>query len=93
MWYVLFTLKMETDPALLTCECVCLIDPPGMSADAIAFMHENIDVIIHCAAVVDFNERIDRAIELNVMGAVRLMQIAQRCKKISAFIHVRLGCG
>ncbi len=43
-----------------------------MSASTLAYLYETIDVFIHCAAVVDFNERIDRAIELNVMGAVPL---------------------
>lgn len=59
----------------------------GMSEKDLQFMKENTDVIIHCAAVVDFNERMDRAVELNIMGAGRLLDIAKQCPRLGCFIH------
>jgi len=40
----------------------------GMSAEDEAMLISQVNVIIHSAAVVDFNERLDRAIELNIRG-------------------------
>ncbi len=59
----------------------------GMSKRSIEFLENNCHIILHCAAVVDFNERLDKAIELNVLGSLRLMELAQRCKNLQAFVH------
>lgn len=60
----------------------------GLSKKDQDMLHRELDAIIHCAAIVDFNERLDRAVELNVMGSLRMMEIAKKCKHLGAFIHV-----
>ncbi len=60
----------------------------GISEADRAQLHENVNIIIHCAAVVDFNERLDRAIELNAMGSLRMLEIGKQCKNLGAFLHV-----
>ena len=37
-----------------------------------------IDIVFHCAATIDFTERIDRAIDLNILGSISLMEIAAK---------------
>ena len=40
----------------------------GLSVEDEATLLNEVNIIIHSAAVVDFNERLDRAIELNIRG-------------------------
>lgn len=60
----------------------------GISREDMQVLCENSHMIFHSAAVVDFNERIDRAVELNVMGSLRMLEIAKNCKRLGAFVHV-----
>ena len=60
----------------------------GLGKEDSETLTRDVDVIIHCAAIVDFNERLDKAIELNVLGSLRLLAIAQQCSRLSAFVHV-----
>ena len=60
----------------------------GISESDREMLYDNVNIIIHCAAVVDFNERLDRAIELNAMGSLRMLEIGKKCKNIGAFLHV-----
>jgi len=60
----------------------------GLSAKDIEMLRSSVHHIIHCAANVDFNERLDRAVELNVYGSLRLMELAQNFTVLSSFLHV-----
>ena len=60
----------------------------GLSASDMETLVNQCDIFIHCAAIVDFNERLDRAIELNVLGSLRMLNIAKQSTRLSAFIHV-----
>lgn len=60
----------------------------GLNEKDRATLKENVDIIIHCAAVVDFNERIDRAVELNTLGSLRMLELGKECKHLGAFVHV-----
>jgi nucleoside-diphosphate-sugar epimerase len=39
----------------------------------------DLDVIINCAASVDFNEQITDAININYNGCLRMLDLAQSC--------------
>jgi len=60
----------------------------GMSDEVRQMLIENVNIVIHCAAVVDFNERLDRALELNTLGSLRMLELAHECKHVKAFVHV-----
>lgn len=45
-------------------------------------------VILHCAATTRFTEPLKVAIELNTLGAQRMMELAKRCPKLQSYIHV-----
>jgi len=51
-------------------------------------LQDKAHIIIHCAAVVDFNERLDRAVELNIYGSLRVLELAKLCKHLQAHIHI-----
>ncbi len=38
-----------------------------------------LDIIINCAASVDFNEQITDAININYSGCLRMLDLAQSC--------------
>ncbi|KAF7727364.1 cyclin-dependent kinase inhibitor far1 [Apophysomyces ossiformis] len=41
---------------------------------------KSIHVVIHCAAALDYNERLDLALETNTLGTLRLMDLADECE-------------
>jgi nucleoside-diphosphate-sugar epimerase len=45
-------------------------------------------MIIHCAASVDFDQRLDKALEINVFGAFRVLELAKECRNLQIHIHV-----
>lgn len=65
-----------------------LKDRLGLSEHDENYIIENIDVIINSAASVDFNARIDDAINTNTLGTLRVYSLAKKCKKIVNFLHV-----
>jgi nucleoside-diphosphate-sugar epimerase len=45
-------------------------------------------VIINCAASIDFNARIDFAIDSNINGSCRMLELARSIKNLSVFTHI-----
>ncbi|KAG2197742.1 hypothetical protein INT47_010678 [Mucor saturninus] len=52
---------------------------------------ENVHVVIHCAATLNYNERLDLALETNTLGTLRMMDLADECKHMEAFVHMSLA--
>ncbi|KAL9542684.1 hypothetical protein MBANPS3_008490 [Mucor bainieri] len=52
---------------------------------------ENVHVVIHCAATLNYSERLDLALETNTLGTLRMMDLADECKQMEAFIHMSLA--
>ncbi|CAI2365141.1 unnamed protein product [Moneuplotes crassus] len=49
---------------------------------------EDCQIVINIAASVDFNSRLDQAIEINIDGALRMQQLAKDCKNIECYTHM-----
>ncbi len=49
---------------------------------------ENVNVIINCAASVDFNARLDEAISSNIIGTLEMLSLAKKIKNLESFVHV-----
>ncbi|ORZ25509.1 male sterility protein-domain-containing protein [Absidia repens] len=58
---------------------------------------EHVNVVFHCAATVDYRERLDLSLETNTLGTLRLMDLADECVHmghihffflVEAFVHV-----
>jgi fatty acyl-CoA reductase len=47
-----------------------------------------VHVIINCAASIDFNARIDHAIQSNILGSLRMMALAKDTQNLEVFTHV-----
>ena len=53
-----------------------------------SFVINSINLIIHSAASVDFNARLDEALNINTLGTLRMYSLAKRCKILENFLHV-----
>jgi thioester reductase-like protein/1-acyl-sn-glycerol-3-phosphate acyltransferase len=60
----------------------------GMSADDVAVMEREVNIWIHSAATINFNEPMHVAVNLNVLGTLRLFAIAKRSAHLEAFAHI-----
>lgn len=64
-----------------------LVDGLGMSEEDIATLRENVSVIIHVAATVNFNEHIKTSLQLNVIAVKQLLAMSRTFKDLKAFVH------
>nr|ADI60057.1 fatty acyl-coenzyme A reductase [Euglena gracilis] len=63
----------------------------GLDDAAYRSLAANVNVIIHMAATIDFTERLDVAVSLNVLGTVRVLTLARRARELGALhsvVHV-----
>jgi len=49
---------------------------------------DEVNIVIHCAATVDFKERLDDAVRKNVLGTLQVFELARSLKHLDCFIHV-----
>lgn len=64
------------------------MDRLGMSDEDLQMVKDNINVFIHSAATINFNEPLVDAVNQNVLGTLRLFSIAQESKNLVAFTHI-----
>jgi len=69
-----------------------LKDGLDLSPENLKAIQENVHIIIHSAASVDFNARLDDAISINVKGTLRMFDLAKSCKILQNFLHVSTCC-
>lgn len=49
---------------------------------------DNVEIIFHSAATLDFAETLKSTVKINLLGTRRVLQLAKECKKLKAFLHV-----
>ena len=60
----------------------------GMAEEDRSLLAERVEVILHCAATVRFDEPLAYALNLNVVGALRILDLAKECKRLRSMVHV-----
>jgi len=60
----------------------------GISRQSKRLLRNEVNVFIHCAATLKFNEIIRVAYEMNVQCTRRIMKILKRCRHLESFVHV-----
>lgn len=60
----------------------------GLSPESAEYLQENVNVILHIAATVKFDEEIVKSITLNLGGTREALEIAKSCKNLQSFIYV-----
>ncbi|XP_025192600.1 fatty acyl-CoA reductase wat-like [Melanaphis sacchari] len=49
---------------------------------------ENVNFVFHCAATIKFNETLELASKINILGTEKLLSLATQMKKLKGFVHV-----
>ncbi|XP_028808254.1 probable fatty acyl-CoA reductase 4 [Neltuma alba] len=67
----------------------------GLNDENLEKLLGEIQVIVNSAAVTQFDERFDVAMNVNTMGALNVLNFAKRCQKIQVLLHVSTAyvCG
>lgn len=60
----------------------------GMSSKDTEEVRANVSVILHCAATVNFNEKLNTSLKINVVSTQRLLTFAKSMPNMAAFVHV-----
>jgi len=63
-------------------------DGLGLEESQQKLLEENIEIVFHSAATVKFDEPLRHAVDLNVLGVKRMIQVCRRFTKLEAFVHV-----
>lgn len=63
-------------------------DRLGLGDEDYARLCRDVELMINSAASVEFDERLDHAINLNTLGPRRTMAFANDCKRLEAFVHI-----
>lgn len=65
-----------------------IIDKLGLSPEDRAMVTAECNVVISCAASVNFDDPLLDALEINYFGSLRMQELAKECPNILAFAHV-----
>ena len=65
-----------------------IMDKLGLSVEDRAELVQELDIIINCAASVNFDDPLLDAIQINYFGCMRMLELAKECSKLEAFTHV-----
>jgi len=65
-----------------------LFDNIGLSPADMAALQNEVHYVVHCAATVDFRERLDSAVKKNVLGTLQLFDVTKTFKSLLGFVHV-----
>jgi fatty acyl-CoA reductase len=60
----------------------------GMTPEDRKLLTEEVEVILNCAASVNFNEPLRDALQINYFGSLRVLDLAHECKKLICMTHV-----
>uniref|UniRef100_A0A8D8QHM0 Fatty acyl-CoA reductase n=1 Tax=Cacopsylla melanoneura TaxID=428564 RepID=A0A8D8QHM0_9HEMI len=60
----------------------------GLSQTDRALLTQNVNIIFHGAATVRFDEKIQLAVAINVLGVRAMLQLAKEMQNLKAFVHV-----
>ena len=65
-----------------------LEDNLGIGNDDRDHLVSNIDIVFHCAANVRFDQPLRPMIEMNVLGTLRVLKLAEKMVNLKLFAHV-----
>jgi glycerone phosphate O-acyltransferase/fatty acyl-CoA reductase len=59
-----------------------------LSPEDFSEVSQNVNIIINSAASVDFNQRLDQALQINTWGTLRVVELAKSCPFLTAFVQI-----
>ncbi|XP_061397102.1 fatty acyl-CoA reductase wat-like [Musca vetustissima] len=84
----LHTLRSNILDQIRVIEGDCSLENLGISNDDYRELIENVEVILHCAATVNFSENLSVATQINVQATMDVIRMAKEMQKLKSFVHV-----
>jgi len=60
----------------------------GVSPSDVKILSDNVSIVFHSAATVKFDEALKSAVEMNLKGTMRLIELCRKMDRLDALIHV-----
>lgn len=60
----------------------------GLSDMDRQLLKDNINIIIHSAATLDFGETLKTTVDINLLGTRRVVELARECSHLESLVHV-----
>ncbi|TMW65602.1 hypothetical protein Poli38472_008244 [Pythium oligandrum] len=60
----------------------------GLNIQDLSLLQDGIDITIHSAATVQFNDPLNFAVKMNCVGAMNMLEFAKSCKRLLCHLHV-----
>ncbi|KAJ8956235.1 hypothetical protein NQ318_014966 [Aromia moschata] len=60
----------------------------GLSPAERKLLTDNVNVIIHSAATLDFGDTLKTTVDINLLGTRRIVQLAKECARLDVLVHV-----
>ena len=81
-------LKAEIEQKIVAVAGDLIVDGLGMSRETREMLTHECDIIINCAASVNFDDPLLDAIQINFAGCKRMLDLAKECQHLEVFTHV-----
>lgn len=60
----------------------------GISSENRTILKQNVNVVLHSAATLDFHESLKPTVQTNLLGTRRIMELCSEIKRLDAMVHV-----
>ena len=60
----------------------------GINPEERKILIKEVNIILHCAASIDFKAPMDLSVDQNVNGALRVLELAKECENLDVMNHV-----
>lgn len=84
----LHEVKPEVFSKLVAVSGDMMMENLGMSAEDLQAICKNVNVVIHSAATVKFDEHIRAAVTMNVIGTRRIIDLCHKIENLKVLVHV-----
>ncbi|XP_017960336.1 putative fatty acyl-CoA reductase CG5065 [Drosophila navojoa] len=89
---VIFSKLLEKNPDIVNKVRVVkgdVLEPDlGLDANDINTLASNVEIVFHCAANVRFDQPLRPMVNMNVLGVLKVLQLAEKMANLQALVHV-----
>lgn len=64
-----------------------LLEQLGLCAEDMQWLAAHVNIILHLAATVNFQEKLNISLQMNTLGGLRVLSLAKKCANIEAMVH------
>lgn len=57
-------------------------DKLGLSDDDLKMLYDNVNIVVHCAATLDFETDLKTAVTINLLGTKRIVELCKQIKNL-----------